>query len=185
MTGFRILAHRQGQTVRLRSRNGHDLAGRVPQIVEAMRSLPVQSYVINGEAIVANDKRLAVFDLIREHRHHVGAELCAFDMLELDGEDLRRTRIEERKRTLARLLGRFQPGIVVNEYFEGDGRSSTGKPARSAARASCRNGWGRHIVPADHSSGSKSRTRMRRPCGDSKKKIGTDDTHSSRDTYAN
>jgi bifunctional non-homologous end joining protein LigD len=42
-------------------------------------------------------------------------------MLELDGEDLRRVRIEERKRTLARLLGRFQPGIVVNEYFEGDG----------------------------------------------------------------
>jgi ATP-dependent DNA ligase len=30
----------------------------------------------------------------------VGAELCAFDMLELDGEDLRRTRIEERKGTL-------------------------------------------------------------------------------------
>jgi bifunctional non-homologous end joining protein LigD len=77
--------------------------------------------VIDGEAIVTDDKGLAFFDLIREHRHHVGAELCAFDMLELDGEDLRRVRIEERKRTLAGLLGRFQLGIVVNEYFEGDG----------------------------------------------------------------
>ena len=37
----------------------------------------------------------------------VDAELCAFDMLELDGKDLRCTRIEERKRTLAKLLGAF------------------------------------------------------------------------------
>ncbi len=72
-----------------------------------MRSLPVQSCVIDREAIVTDDKGLAVFDLLREHRHHVDAELCAFDMLELDGKDLRRTRIEERKRTLAKLLGRF------------------------------------------------------------------------------
>jgi bifunctional non-homologous end joining protein LigD len=119
--GFRILAHRQGQAIRLMSRNGHDLGSRFPQIVEAMRSLPVQSCVIDGEAIVTDDKGLAIFDLICAHKQHIGAELCAFDMLELDGEDLRRTRIEERKRTLARLLGRFQPGIVVNEYFEGDG----------------------------------------------------------------
>jgi bifunctional non-homologous end joining protein LigD len=119
--GFRILAHRPGRAVRLMSRNGHDLAGRFPQIVQAMHSLPVQSCVIDGEAIVTNDKGLAVFDLLREHRHGVGAELCAFDMIELDGEDLRLTRIEERKRALAKLLGRFQPGIVVNEYFEGDG----------------------------------------------------------------
>jgi bifunctional non-homologous end joining protein LigD len=119
--GFRILAHRQGRAVRLMSRSGHDLAGRFPQIVEAVGSLPVHSCVIDGEAIVTDDKGLAVFELIREHRHRVDAELCAFDMIELDGEDLRRTRIEERKRALAKLLGRFQPGIVVNEYFEGDG----------------------------------------------------------------
>jgi bifunctional non-homologous end joining protein LigD len=119
--GFRILAHRQGGAVRLMSRNGHDLAPRFPQIVEAMRSLPVQSCVIDGEAIVTNDKGLAVFDLLRERHHHAGAELCAFDMIELDGEDMRQAKLEERKRTLAKLLGRFQPGIVVNEYFEGDG----------------------------------------------------------------
>jgi ATP dependent DNA ligase domain len=41
--GFRILAHRHGQAVRLMSRNCHDLRSRFPQIVEAMRSLPVQS----------------------------------------------------------------------------------------------------------------------------------------------
>jgi ATP-dependent DNA ligase len=47
------------------SRNGRYLAGRFPQIVEARHSLPVQSCVIDGEAIVTDDKGLAVFDLLR------------------------------------------------------------------------------------------------------------------------
>ena len=42
-------------------------------------------------------------------------------MIELDGEDMRQVKLEERKRMLAKLLGRFQPGIIVNEYFAGDG----------------------------------------------------------------
>jgi bifunctional non-homologous end joining protein LigD len=53
---------------RLMSRNGHDLAGRFPQIVEAMRSLPVQSCVIDGEAIVTDDKGLAVFAAVSPKR---------------------------------------------------------------------------------------------------------------------
>jgi bifunctional non-homologous end joining protein LigD len=76
--------------------------------------------VIDGEAIVSDDKGLAVFELLRQHRHHASAELCAFDIIELDGKDLRRIQIEERKRMLAKLLGRFRPGVVANEYFEGD-----------------------------------------------------------------
>jgi ATP-dependent DNA ligase len=68
--------------------------------------------------------------LIREHRHHIGPESCAFDTLELDGKDLRRIRIKERKRTLARLLGRFQPGIVVNESFEDGGAIITSTRVR-------------------------------------------------------
>jgi bifunctional non-homologous end joining protein LigD len=51
----------------------------------------------------------------------VPAELCAFDLIELDGEDLRRRPIEDRKTALARLLRRPLPGIVLNEHFEGDG----------------------------------------------------------------
>ena len=53
--------------------------------------------------------------------HHREVELCAFDLLELDGEDLRSSAIEDRKRTLARLLRRSSPGIVLNEHFNGDG----------------------------------------------------------------
>jgi bifunctional non-homologous end joining protein LigD len=119
--GFRIAAHRQGRAVRLMSRYGNDLSGHFPQIVKAVLSLPVKSCVIDGEAIVTDDKGLAVFDLLRGRHHHADAELCAFDIVELNGEDMRRLKLEERKRALSGLLGRFQHGIVVNEYFEGDG----------------------------------------------------------------
>jgi bifunctional non-homologous end joining protein LigD len=47
--------------------------------------------------------------------------LIAFDLIELDGEDLRRAPIEQRKRTLAKLVRRAHAGIVLNEVFEGDG----------------------------------------------------------------
>jgi bifunctional non-homologous end joining protein LigD len=78
-------------------------------------------FLLDGEAIVTNERGLAVFDLIRHKRHGDDALLIAFDLIELDGEDLRRTPIEQRKRTLAKLVRRPHAGIVLNEAFEGDG----------------------------------------------------------------
>jgi bifunctional non-homologous end joining protein LigD len=83
--------------------------------------LPVRSCLIDGEAVVCNESGLAVFDLIQGYRHDAAAVLCAFDLLELDGEDLRRTPIEERKRILAKLLSDAHQGIAFNEHYTGDG----------------------------------------------------------------
>jgi bifunctional non-homologous end joining protein LigD len=47
--------------------------------------------------------------------------LCAFDLIELDGEDLRGARLENRKRTLAGLLHGTDDGIAFNKHFDGDG----------------------------------------------------------------
>jgi ATP-dependent DNA ligase len=47
--------------------------------------------------------------------------LCALDLLELDGRDPARQPIEERKRTLAKLVGGPHPGIAINEHHVGDG----------------------------------------------------------------
>jgi bifunctional non-homologous end joining protein LigD len=103
--GFRIIARRADGRVRLLTRKGNDFSHRFPQIVAALTVLSVRSCLIDGEAVVCNESGLAVFDLIRGYRHDAAAVLCAFDLLELDGEDLRRTPIEERKRILAKLLG--------------------------------------------------------------------------------
>ncbi|MFY9835058.1 MAG: DNA ligase [Xanthobacteraceae bacterium] len=119
--GFRIMARRDGAGVRLITRHGNDFTARFPPAVEAVSALSARSFLFDGEAIVTNERGLAVFDLIRHQRHGDDAVLIAFDLIELDGEDLRRTPIELRKRTLAKLLRRPHAGIVLNEFFEGDG----------------------------------------------------------------
>ena len=119
--GFRILAHRDGASVRLITRNGHDFAGRFPLIIAAVAALPARSCVVDGEAIACEKNGLSVFEMIRWRQHDNGVTLCAFDLLELDGEDLRREPIEVRKATLKGLLRRARPGIAFNRHFEVDG----------------------------------------------------------------
>ena len=96
--GFRIMARRDSAGVRLISRHGNDFTSRFPLVVAAVTALPAHSFLIDGEAIATNDDGLAVFDLVRRMRHGDKAVLCAFDLIELDGEDLRRSPIEQRKR---------------------------------------------------------------------------------------
>jgi ATP-dependent DNA ligase len=61
-----------------------------------------------------DDGGLASFELLRGRRHDRVVALCAFDLLELDGRDLCRTPLEERKRALERLIGKARAGIVLN-----------------------------------------------------------------------
>ncbi len=119
--GFRILARCDSAGVRLFTRNGNDFSSRFPLAVDAVTRLPAHSFLLDGEAIVTNERGLAVFELIRRHRHGGDAVLIAFDLIELDGEDLRRMPIEQRKRKLGKLVRGPHPGIVLNEVFEGDG----------------------------------------------------------------
>src|SRR6516165_5580721 len=101
--GFRIMARHDTAGVRLITRHGNDFTDRFP-------------FDENG---------LAVFDLIRGHGSKASAVLCAFDLLELDGKDLRRRPIEERKGLLAKLLHDRDSdlSIVLNEHYEKDGET--------------------------------------------------------------
>ncbi len=119
--GFRILAHRQGRTIRLITRKGYDFRDRFPRIVDAVAALPVRSYVLDGEAIAVDENGLSVFDLVRYRRQDDAVLLCAFDLLEVNGEDIRQDGIEQRKRRLAGLLRRPHDGVALNEHYRGDG----------------------------------------------------------------
>src|SRR5262245_5419907 len=59
---FRIVAQKEGESVRLITRNGYDFTERYPLIVEAVRSLAVKSCVLDGEAIVVDQEGLSIFD---------------------------------------------------------------------------------------------------------------------------
>jgi bifunctional non-homologous end joining protein LigD len=119
--GFRILARRDAAGVRLITRAGNDFSSRFPFIAMAAARLPVRSCLIDGEAIVCDESGLAVFDLIRRHGALASTVHCAFDLLELDGRDLRREPSEKRKALLEKLLRGSHSSIVLNEHYEEDG----------------------------------------------------------------
>ncbi len=119
--GFRILAERDATGVTLHSRKGYDFADRFPLSAAAVTKLPVRSCLIDGEAIVCDANGLAVFELLRRLWHSHDVILCAFDLLELNGRDMRREPIEQRKAALAKLPRRAGDGIAFNEHYTGDG----------------------------------------------------------------
>src|SRR5262249_24911184 len=67
-----------------------------PLIVDALSRLRSRSCIIDGEAVACDDNGVASFDLVRHHRHNDGAFLYAFDLIELNGDDLRRDPLEVR-----------------------------------------------------------------------------------------
>ena len=119
--GFRILAWREADRVRLLTRHGTDFTARFPKITAAVESLGVRSCVLDGEAIVVDEFGLPNFNALRYRLRDDAAVLCAFDLLELDGKDLRWRSIEQRKARLAKLLRAIPDGIAYNKHFSGDG----------------------------------------------------------------
>jgi ATP-dependent DNA ligase len=107
--------------VRLYSRPGNDLTRRFPLIVETLARLRSRSCIIDGEAVACDDNGVASFDLIRHHRANDSVFLSAFDLVELNGDDLCRDPLEVRKATLASVLAKASSGIRFNEHIEGDG----------------------------------------------------------------
>jgi bifunctional non-homologous end joining protein LigD len=115
--GFRLMARRDGAGIRLLTRNGYDWSPRYPAIVQAVDRLKVRSCLIDGEAVACDDQGLAVFEFLRRKPTGEHVFLYAFDLLELDGQDLRREPLETRKATLASLLRGSLAGLRLNEHL--------------------------------------------------------------------
>jgi ATP-dependent DNA ligase len=118
--GYRLMVRRDGLRVRCFTRNGHDWADRFPAIVEAALRLKAGSFLIDGEAIIIGDDGTLDFHALRGRGNE--AVLVAFDLLELDGDDLCDLPLIERKRRLAKLIGRAKRrAIRFVEHLTGDG----------------------------------------------------------------
>jgi ATP-dependent DNA ligase len=113
-----MMARWDGAGIRLLTRNGHDWSARFPLIVEAVNHLKVRSCLIDGEAVCCDERGLAIFQKLRQRQEEHLAFLYAFDLLELDGADLRREPIEVRKATLASILRKSRQGVRLNEHLE-------------------------------------------------------------------
>jgi ATP-dependent DNA ligase len=119
--GIRVIARKDGERVRLYSRPGNDFTRRFPLIVETLARLRSRSCIIDGEAVACDDNGVASFDLVRHHRANDSVFVYAFDLIELNGDDLRRDPLEVRKATLASIVAKASAGIRFNEHIEGDG----------------------------------------------------------------
>jgi ATP-dependent DNA ligase len=76
--GFRVIARKAGERVRLYSRPGNDLTYRFPLIVEALAKLRSRSCIIDGEAVSCGDDGIASFNRIRYRRHDADVFMWAF-----------------------------------------------------------------------------------------------------------
>ena len=121
MDGYRLMVRRHDDKVRIYSRRGADFTLRFPRIVEAVRRLKAKSVVLDGEGVVYNQHGMPSFDLIHSKQYDREVSLVAFDLLELDGEDVARRPLIERKSQLHKLVAKVRAGIEFNEHIEGDG----------------------------------------------------------------
>src|SRR5262249_19711957 len=120
--GYRLMARRDSVGVRLLTRNGHNWSPRYPLILEAVNRLKVRSCLIDGEAVACDGGGMPSFARLRYSRADARADgavfLFAFDLLELDGRDLRCEPLEVRKATLASVLRKAGAGVQLNEHLE-------------------------------------------------------------------
>jgi bifunctional non-homologous end joining protein LigD len=122
--GFRALALRGGSEARLLSRNEKDLGGKFPEVMESVAALNVRDAIIDGEIVALNETGHSSFQLLQAYE--MGKErppifYYAFDLLRLNGQDLRELPVEKRKAQLEQLL-RDPPGVIrYSESVEAGG----------------------------------------------------------------
>jgi bifunctional non-homologous end joining protein LigD len=107
--GFRVIARKNGQWVKLYSRPGNDLTPHFPLIVDALTRLRSRSCIIDGEAVACGDDGIACFELIR--RWDSDRSVFMWHLIELDGADMRRDPLAQRN-----VLGRGAPGLRFNGH---------------------------------------------------------------------
>ena len=118
--GFRIVSRKDGDGLRLWSRNARDWSVEFRAIAEALKALPASSVILDGEAVAHCAEGLPDFHgLLGDGA--ASACLYAFDLLAVEGEDLRRLPLEVRRERLADLLADAGPALRLSEHLEGDG----------------------------------------------------------------
>ena len=99
------------------TRRGNDWSHRFPL---AVNHLKVRSCLIDGEVVCCDEKGVTSFQLLRHRRNEPKAFLYDFDLVELNGADLRREPIEVRKAMLASILRKSRHGPRLNEHLAHD-----------------------------------------------------------------
>jgi bifunctional non-homologous end joining protein LigD len=96
--GYRVIARKDGEQVRLWARTTSDYTSAFTRIRDAVATLPVESALIDGEAIVLRPDNTSDFEALRSRQGQAAAILVAYDIMEMDGQDVRPEPLEERRK---------------------------------------------------------------------------------------
>lgn len=122
--GYRILAGKAGADVRLVTRRANDWTARFPPITEAIAKLGARECVLDGEACVVEENGRPSFSALQEYlagrSRSARVAYAVFDLLWLDGRDLRHAPIEARRELLEHLLEEQRGALTLSRSVEGD-----------------------------------------------------------------
>ena len=124
--GIRAMAIKNHRKVSLISRNGNKLDARFPEIVEAVKNLPVREYVIDGEVVALDEDGRSSFQLLQGlemEGRKARLRFYVFDLLQLDGKSLLGLPLEQRKQVLAKICENVGDPIRYSGEISGDVKS--------------------------------------------------------------
>jgi bifunctional non-homologous end joining protein LigD len=127
--GYRLAVHIEPTGVRILTRGGHDWTHRFPAIEEAANQLPVATAILDGEAVVLDERGRPDFGLLQQSLGGRGGKksssdaiFMAFDLLYFDGHDLRNSELDMRRHLLEDLVPAAEQGdIRLSEQIEANG----------------------------------------------------------------
>ena len=129
--GYRVSAYLDAGVATIRTRNGHDWTHRFPAIADAIAALPIHNAAFDGEAVVLDDMGRSSFPALQQALGTGGrgpgkrtaheAVLYCFDLLYLDGHDLRLWSLENRRDALLGIIGEAGPVLLYSQAFESTG----------------------------------------------------------------
>lgn len=131
--GYRVLARKEGKRVKLISRNNLDWTAKSKIIAEEIGKLPCRSILLDGELVVFDRKGISHFQSLQSEQKHGGSNLhyVIFDILHLDGKNLRDRTILDRKAVLADVMRKNRSERLLPSPFSiGHGEQAFAGAAR-------------------------------------------------------
>ena len=132
LDGIRCIAIRSGDDVRLLSRNDLSMNGRYPEIADALAAEHCDRFAVDGEVVAFDGARTSFARLAERGRRSVAVFLYVFDIVWLDGQDVRELPLRSRKRLLRAALD-FRDGVRLTPHRNGAGKE--------LFEEACRKGW--------------------------------------------
>ena len=126
--GYRILAYLEGSGARLMTRNGSDYTNRFQSVASSLLDWAAgRAMVLDGEMVVTDASGKTDFQALQNYiKNPTGKNLTyiVFDLLALDGEDLRERRLSDRKEMLEFLLKNAPKNLCYSQHVRGNGKES-------------------------------------------------------------